>query len=90
MTKGKALICTDVCRIAFDNEKVTLESDDTVVIMHMKNQEEHGQFEKGNEYSVALGNDVVAKPKSKKKTSKKAAKKTSKKATTTEAPAVAG
>lgn len=61
--------CITVSREAFDNEKVILENADAKVILHLK--KDHGAYQEGKEYSLAL-----ATPASKTPAKKTPAKKT--------------
>lgn len=85
----KKLICTNVSRPAWNSEKVTLESDDTEVVINIKDPAEHGQFAKGESYDISVGEKVKAKATTK-KPAKKVAKKTAAKVVvaTTEQPQV--
>lgn len=73
------LTCVNVCKQAWNDEKITLQSDDTTVIIHLKNPDEHGQFSQGEQYTIELDDDVVAKPLSKKAKKQAKAKKAAKK-----------
>lgn len=60
------LKCINISKQAWNDEKVTLESDDTTVIIHIKDPESHGEFQEGNEYSIAFDEHVKKAKKAKK------------------------
>lgn len=66
------LICTNVLRQAWNNEQVTLESDDLKAVIEIKNPELHGQVSKGDEFDTTEA--AVKKIASKKSKAKKTTK----------------
>lgn len=46
------LICTDAQRLAWNDEKVTLECEDFKMIIHIKNPAFHGKVVRGSEWDI--------------------------------------
>lgn len=72
------LVCTDVIRQAWNDEKSTFENDDLKIIVHLKNPELHGKISKGDliddlsfEKTSDDSSDAPAKSSSKRKSTSK-------------------
>lgn len=64
----KNLICTEVSKQSWNDEKVTLQSDDFKVIMHVQNPDMHDQISVGDEFlTFEQATAKVSKAKKKKK-----------------------
>lgn len=47
--KNLKFLVTEVCKIAFNDEKVILENDSAKIIIHFKDQDDHGHIKNGDE-----------------------------------------